>query len=242
MTGKLSLSLCLALFLNSVCAAEFNFVKGQRSAKDIADDQLRKGPEIVAIADVKAGMIIADVLGGGGYYSEILNSLVGPNGKVYLHNNKAYMPYVEKELVARLANNRLEHVIRHDRETDALDFTANNFDVMFFVLGYHDLYHTSDGWSVNKDDFIKQVTTALKAKGKLVIVDHSAKAGSGIEFSQELHRIDKQYVINELQSKGFKLLKESNLLANTNDDLMGSPFKPELRRKTDRFVLVFEKR
>ena len=31
------------------------------------------------------------------------------------------------------------------------------------------------------------------------------------------------------------------MLANPNDDRMKSPFDKEMRRKTDRFVLLFEK-
>ncbi len=112
---------------------------------------------------------------------------------------------------------------------------------MFFVLGYHDLYHKVKGWGIDKDYFIKQLTEALKVGGRLVIVDHSAVAGSGTKHSQDLHRIDVDYVKAEMKSKGFKLLKEGDILANPNDSRMITPFKKEIRRKTDRFILVFEK-
>ncbi|MCW8833190.1 MAG: hypothetical protein OQK09_02320 [Colwellia sp.] len=82
----------------------------------------------------------------------------------------------------------------------------------------------------------------MKTGGKLLVVDHSAVTGSGTEHSQELHRIDAEYVKAELKGKGYKLLKESNLLANPNDNRMGSPFSKDLRRKTDRFVMLFEKK
>ncbi len=70
-------------------------------------------------------MVVADVLGGGGYYSEIISDVVGEKGKVYLHNNKAYMPYVKKELSARLTDNRLANVVRHDKEADNLELSAS---------------------------------------------------------------------------------------------------------------------
>ncbi|WP_448564037.1 class I SAM-dependent methyltransferase [Thalassotalea ganghwensis] len=218
---------------------QFKFLEGQRSSKDIELDESRKGPQIATLAEIKPGMIVADVLGGSGYYSEILSDLVGPSGKVYLHNNNAYMPYVEKELVARLANERLKNVIRHDRETDDLDFGAEQFDAIFFILGYHDLYHKAQGWDIDKPNFLGQLKRALKIGGKLVIVDHSAKQGTGTEHSQDLHRIDKDYVIKELSTFGFELIEQSELLANSQDDRMISPFNPTIRRKTDRFVLVF---
>ena len=74
-----------------------------------------------------------------------------------------------------------------------------------------------------------------------MIVDHSAKAGTGISAAQDLHRIDVDYVKNEVSGLGFKLVAQSDLLANAKDKRIISPFKPEMRRKTDRFILVFEK-
>ncbi len=221
---------------------KYNFEKGQRAQQDILRDAKSKGPEIVNLVGVKANMKILDVFGGGGYYSEIISEAVGQGGKVYLHNNQAYMPYVEKELTARLSGERLENVIRWDKEADNLSLQKQSFDAIFFVLGYHDMYHTAEGWSINKDNFLKQLDESLKVGGKLLIVDHSAIAGSGTKHSQKLHRIDVDYVKKELASKGFKLVKESNILANPNDDRMGSPFSKEMRRKTERFVLLFEKK
>ena len=74
-----------------------------------------------------------------------------------------------------------------------------------------------------------------------MVVDHSAPKGSKTKYAQELHRIERQYVIDELTSLGLNLVKDSKLLKNKDDSLVISPFKPEIRRKTDRFVLVFEK-
>ncbi len=222
-------------------SAEPVFTAGQRAESDLTRDKQSKGPQVIELTKVSAGMTVLDLLGGGGYYSELLAQKVGATGKVYLHNNQAYMPYVEKELVARLKDNRLANVIRYDRETDNLGLTNNQFDAVFFILGYHDLYHKADGWDINKQQFLTDVLGALKSGGQLVIVDHSAVAGSKTEHAQELHRIDQAYVIDELTQLGLKLVKKSNLLENKADSRLVSPFKPEIRRKTDRFVLVFEK-
>ena len=229
------------VFAYSAFSSDNSFVKGQRSEADLNRDKLSKGHDVVALVDLKEGMVVADVLGGGGYYSEIISNVVGDTGKVFLHNNKAYMPYVEKQLAARLAEGRLSNVIRHDKEADNLQLSASSLDAVFFVLGYHDLYHKVEGWDIDKDSFIKQIANGLKQGGKLLVVDHSAVGGSKTKHSQELHRIDKQYVIDELKSYGFNLVKQSELLANDKDSRMISPFKPEIRRKTDRFILVFEK-
>jgi predicted methyltransferase len=242
----INLVLLSALFTISATASaaenKYNFEKGQRPQQDISRDAKSKGPEIVDFVGIKANMQVLDILGGGGYYAEIISEKVGQGGNVYLHNNQAYMPYVEKELVARLGDNRLENVIRWDKEADNLALKKQSFDAIFFVLGYHDMYHTTEGWSINKNDFLQQLGESLKVGGKLLVVDHSAVAGSGIKHSQKLHRIDADYVKKELAGKGYKFIKQSSLLVNLKDDRMGSPFSKEMRRKTDRFVLLFEKK
>lgn len=243
---SIKLILLSALFTISITAnsaeKKYSFEKDQRAQQDILRDSQSKGPEIVDLVDIKENMQVLDILGGGGYYSEIISGKVGKGGSVYLHNNQAYMPYVEKELTARLNNNRLENVIRWDKEADNLSLEKQSFDAIFFVLGYHDMYHTTEGWSINKNEFLKQLGESLKVGGKLLVVDHSAVAGTGTKHSQEIHRIDADYVKSELANKGYKLIKESRILTNENDDRMSSPFSKEMRRKTDRFVLLFEKK
>lgn len=231
----------LLVFTITSSAQQAQFVKGERPQQDLLRDKQSKGPQIVDLAEIKEGMKVLDIFGGGGYYSEILSAKVGDSGQVYLHNNQAYMPWIEKELVARLKDNRLENVVRYDREADDLGLQKSQFDAVFYVLGYHDLYHKADGWDVDKTSFLNQVLPAIKSKGKLAIIDHSAVDGSKTQHSQELHRIDKQYVIDEVSNFGFKLVSNSQLLANPEDTRMISPFKPEMRRKTDRFILIFEK-
>lgn len=231
----------LIVLSSAVSANHYNFSAGERSEYDLHRDKLSKGPEIVALTNVKAGMTVLDVFGGGGYYSEIISEVVGRSGVVYLHNNQAYMPWIEKELVARLKDSRLNNVVRYDREDEDLELKAEQFDAVFHILGYHDLYHTADGWDVDKEHFLKQLVPSIKPGGQLIVVDHSAIEGSKTKYSQDLHRIDEQYVIDELTGYGFKLVTQSELLANEKDDRTISPFKPEMRRKSDRFILIFEK-
>jgi len=56
-----------------------------------------------------------------------------------------------------------------------------------------------------------------------------------------LHRIDSAIVIAELEGVGFVLDGESNVLANPEDDHTKGVFDPEIRGKTDRYVLRFRK-
>ncbi|NQZ08484.1 MAG: class I SAM-dependent methyltransferase [Algicola sp.] len=234
------LASCLGLTsLSSV--ASMTFDNGQRTAQDLKRDVTAKPQKIIEFAGIKKGMKVADIFGGGGYYSELLSQVVGENGKVYLHNNQAYLKFVGDELIARVKGHRLSNVVDYKREADNLEFADNSLDAVFFVLGYHDLYTSSDIWNIDPLKFIKQLKKALKPGGLLLVVDHSAVDGTDTKHSQKLHRIDENYVKNELTSNGFNFVKAGDMLRNAKDSRKISPFRPGIRRKTDRFVLLFTK-
>jgi predicted methyltransferase len=56
-----------------------------------------------------------------------------------------------------------------------------------------------------------------------------------------LHRIDKQFVIDEVERAGFELAAEASFLENADDDRTAMIFGPNISGRTDRFVLRFEK-
>jgi len=79
----------------------------------------------------------------------------------------------------------------------------------------------------------------LKPGGHLVVMDHSAKAGSGIADAKTLHRIEEKVVVDELQKAGFKLEKEGQFLRNPDDPRDQPFFKTTI--PTDKFALRFVK-
>ncbi|MFT4926966.1 MAG: putative methyltransferase [Phenylobacterium sp.] len=237
---SLVLSTCLAL--TSISAvADIKFDHGQRTKQDLKRDMTAKPSEIMAFSGVKKGMTVLDIFGGGGYYSELLSQVVGSDGKVYLHNNKAYLSFVGKELDARVKGDRLKNVVDHKAEAEDLDIPDASLDAIFYVLGYNDLYHKSKSWQVEPQPFLDQLYKALKPGGLLLVADHSAPEGTNTAHSQKLHRIDELYVKKELTSKGFSFVKDSQVLRNPEDSRLISPFRPEIRRNTDRFVMLFAK-
>jgi predicted methyltransferase len=212
-----------------------------RSDADMAQDASRKPVEIINFAGVKKGDNVLDLLAGGGYYTELIARRVGEEGNVVLQIPKAYLKYVDKEVKQRLADDRLSNVDYLLSEAPDLKLEKNNFDSAFLVLGYHDMFFKEDDWDFSADVVIPQVLQSLKVGGKLLVIDHSAEASSGIRDIKTLHRIDASFVVKDLEKRGFRLIKESNTLSNVSDDRSKLVFNPELRRKTDRFVMLFEK-
>ena len=56
-----------------------------------------------------------------------------------------------------------------------------------------------------------------------------------------MHRIDPAIVIRELEAAGFALIEQGDFLRNPADDHAKAIFNPEIRGRTDRFVLKFRK-
>jgi predicted methyltransferase len=89
---------------------------------------------------------------------------------------------------------------------------------------------------------LKAVLATLKPGGVFVVVDHSARAGSGLEDVQTLHRIDERTLRDEVEHAGFRFVASADFLRNPQDtrDWNDSPKQAGERRGTsDRFVLKF---
>ena len=54
-----------------------------RPPADTSRDDLRKPAELLEFAGVRPGMVVADLLPGGGYFTRIFSKTVGAKGKVY---------------------------------------------------------------------------------------------------------------------------------------------------------------
>lgn len=215
-----------------------------RSQEDRQRDQRDKAAELMAFMNIRAGDQVVDVFAGGGYWSELFAAAVGPKGNVLVHNNQAYRQYVGPDVHKRFQARPLPQVALHDREVANLDLVPASQSVIFMGLSFHDLYFVDEkqGWpAIDDKAFIQQLVDALSTGGRLIIVDHEAKAGTGVSAAQDLHRIERREVIRILTGYGLKLSGQSALLENKTDPLDISVFDKTVRGKTSRFVLAFEK-
>lgn len=215
-----------------------------RSAADKERDARDKPAQVLALANFKRGQTVADLLAGGGYYSEILSGIVGPGGQVLLVNNPGYDNFGKKGYTERLANNRLPNVRHVVGPSDALGLGDDTLDGAVIVMSYHDLYWVDEkeGWpKVDAGQFLDQVVRALKPGGVLLVVDHSAKQGTGSADAQTMHRIDEQFAIADFRKHGLEWEAAIPVLRNPGDDRSKNVFDPAIRGKTDRFVHLYRK-
>ena len=215
-----------------------------RSDADRERDARDRPQDVLELAGFKKGMVIADVFGGGGYYSEILSRVVGPKGRVLLLNNAPYDNYAKKDLGPRFADGRLPNVEYKVVPNESLGLAENSLDGALIVMSYHDLFYADpeNGWpAIDSRQFMGQIVAGLKPGGRLLIVDHSAKADTGHSDAQKLHRIEEQYALVQLKSYGLDWVGSIAVLRNPADDRSLGVFDPAIKGKTDRFVHVYQK-
>ena len=216
-----------------------------RPAKDTQQDASRHPADLVAFAQVKPGDVVVDVWPGGGYWSRLFSTVVGPKGKVY-----AYVPSEITGLksdplgVAKAIPNEPGHgnieVMSHPISDQPAPESDNTVDVVWTFENYHDLHDSiMKGDDVNAFD--QAVFKMLKPGGSFVIGDHAAAGGSGIQNTEDLHRIDPAAARAEVEKAGFVFDGESKVLANAADTHTLKVFDPAIRGKTDRFVFRFRK-
>lgn len=245
------LSAALALpFGSQALLADHHHITGavnsaERPENETVRDAKRKPAEVLAFTGVKPGMHVADLLGGGGYYTDLFSRAVGDSGKVINYINyyvrgrfvTFFGPGGPVEERANSGQWKKNVTLAFD---DMENFKAEEpLDIAFMGLFYHDT-----AWQgTERDKMNKAIYDALKPGGVYVIVDHSAAEGSGIRDVKTLHRIDKKLVINEIEAAGFKLVDESDILANPEDTRDYNVFRDARtnRDNTDRFLLKFQK-
>jgi predicted methyltransferase len=213
-----------------------------RSADDRALDPGRQPARTLAFFGIGPGARVGEIGAGGGYTTELLVRVVGPEGRVYGQNSPFILKRVaEAPWTARLAKPLMKNVVRLDREfDDPFPPDVRDLDAVLIVLLYHDtVWMKTDRAKMNR-----AVWNALAPGGVYGIIDHSAKSGSGLADVETLHRIDEANVRSEVEAAGFQLAAQGGFLRNPEDtrDWSPSPRAAGERRGTsDRFVLKFVK-
>lgn len=215
-----------------------------RTADDRERDERSRPDVILGLLNIEPGDTVADVFGGGGYYSELIAGVTGPEGDVILHNNTPYSKWVMQQLQEKYIDNTVPGIRVQISEVDNLQFSPSSLDAALMVMSFHDLYYYNPerGWgNTDVSLFLGQLYEAMKPGGRLVIVDHAAFEGTGKSAAQDVHRLDEQFARQQIEAAGFSFVTESDVLRNPDDDKTKMVFDKSVRGTTDRFVLVFER-
>ena len=250
---RLSLSLCLALAISacapmgeagSAPAASADYAAAladpQRPAADRERDALRHPAELLAFAQVDSGEKVGDYIMGGGYWTRLLSSAVGPAGKVYAFQPDefiAFRPAYGDEQNAAIAGRA--NVVALRGPVAAPPF-PEKLDTIITVQNMHDLYIGAMPPGTGPKA-LAALFAALKPGGTLLVVDHSAVAGAGLAAANAVHRMDREAAIAALTAAGFKVEAESAAYLRPDDPRTANVFDPAIRGRTDQFVLRLRK-
>lgn len=216
----------------------------ERSDKDRERDAREKPAEFMAFAGIRPGMRVADVLGGGGYWSELIYRAVGPGGSVTLLNNAPYFNFAREDQKARFADGRLSGITRRVVESCDLKLGKEQYDLVLMFMSYHDIHWVNEagGWpAIDAGNFLDQLHAALKPGGVLLVVDNAAAAGTGSSSVNALHRIEEAFAKRDIEAHGFELKTTWDAYRNPDDDYTKLVFDPAVRGKTDRFVHSYKR-
>ncbi len=219
----------------------------ERLPSDSAEDAWRQSAAVLELLGARPGMKVVDVGAGGGYFTELLSRVVGPQGSVTAQNPNGFVTRLTARLEERYGKNRLPNVVR--LEGDPMVLPANTFDAALIVNWYHDQYspraQTVGGGPATPagpGPFVAEVFKSLKSGGVVVVQDHTANSGGDpMDIGTNLHRVDPEQVKKDFAAAGFTLDGESNALRNTEDDHKVRVHEQGMLHKTDRFMLRFRK-
>ena len=228
----------------AVSVYEAALANALRPEADRTHDADRKPGEVLEFLGIEPGMAVLDMYSGGGWYAEVIAHVVGESGRVIAHSNEAYKGFVGDALEERFAAGRVPQAEILMAENNHLELAADSLDAIMLVQSFHDLYHDDieGGWELmDAPAFLAELMEGLKPGGVVAVIDHTAADGAPPETGDSLHRVDPALVIASMEAAGFALDSQSDILRNPDDDVSQIVFAPNIRGKTDRFVMRFKK-
>ena len=210
-----------------------------RPAEGRAADPLRKPAETLAFSGVRPGMVVGEFYPGGGYFTRMISGVVGPAGHVYALDNTGWKGAVKADQELFKECPKCTNVTMDAKPFGTVAF-PKPLDLAWVTQNYHDLKIAEYG-KVDTVAFDRAVFKALKPGGTFFILDHQGAPGLTDEQIAKLHRINRDVVVKEVTSVGFKLAAEGKFLRNAGDDHTRSIFDKAIQGHTDQYALKFVK-
>jgi cyclopropane fatty-acyl-phospholipid synthase-like methyltransferase len=156
----------------------------------------REGEEEPARAiealDLRAGMTVADIGTGSGYYAVRMARKVGEEGRVYATDIQVGMLSI---LQRRAAMEKLSNIVPVLGAADDPKLPPGSLDLALMVDVYHELSEPQA--------FVRRLREALKPEGRLVLIEFR-KEDPRVPIKEE-HKMSVAQVRQELSADGFAI-------------------------------------
>jgi SAM-dependent methyltransferase len=180
-------------------------------AKGLGDptrEERQKPRDIVEAMDLKAGGTVADLGTGVGFMLPYLSHAVGDTGHVIGEDIQS--DFLDKaKMKAQLSRlNNVQFVLGTDRDPK---LPADSLEGVLVL----DVYHHFD----YPEAMLEHIHDSLLSDGKLVIVEYFKRPGAmpGTDANRALAhiRLDRDDLIHEVESNGFRLVSKRDLVPNS---------------------------
>jgi predicted methyltransferase len=214
--------------------AEAIVASPDRSEADRRNDLRRKPVDMLVFVAPRPGMVVLDIVAGGGYTSELMARAVAPNGRVYSQTSRGPSATLA-ERVKKPAGANIVAIVQPLDNPAPPAVAAGGVDLVTLMFNYHDL----GAANVDRARMNAAIFAALKPGGAYVVADHAGRAGTGMSESATLHRVEEVLVRREVEAAGFRLAAEGMFLRNPADPRDRE--EPDPPQPKDEFVLRFVK-
>src|SRR4051812_43623220 len=150
---------------------------GRKAQREAADVRRKPGP-LIALAGVKPGDKVLDLIPGSGYWTRIFSKIVGPSGKVYAVWPQAYAGEATGDIakLKKLSADQHYGNIVTAVQSNIAPSAPEPLDVVWTSQNYHD-YPDEFMGKTDPSVLNNAVFRLLKPGGTYMIIDHVAKAG-----------------------------------------------------------------
>jgi len=151
----------------------------------------------VQLLDLRAGLMVADIGSGSGYYTSLLSRAVGPLGKVYAADIQPGMIRLLQERIRREKLVNVEPILSTASDPR---LPPSSLDLALMVDVYHEL--------AEPQVILRKIREALKPGGRLVLLEFR-KEDPTVPIRPE-HKMSVAEVRAELEPEGFRFERVLN--------------------------------
>ena len=163
-----------------------------RWASEAERDSVDEANKVMDISGVKAGMSVADIGAGQGYYTVRLATRVGKDGRVLAQD---IFPKVRDALGDRVYRDRLDNVSVTLGAANDPKLPENSFDRVFMIHMYHEIEQPYE--------FLWRLRPSLLPGGQVIVVDANRPTGA--------HGIPPKLLMCEMKAVGYEIIDQHPL-------------------------------
>ncbi|HEY5721850.1 MAG TPA: class I SAM-dependent methyltransferase [Allosphingosinicella sp.] len=167
-------------------------IESPRYSNEDARDSVGEAETVMELAGIEAGMVVADIGAGEGYYTVRLAPLVGRKGRVLAED---IVPETRDALARRVQRESLDNVAVELGLPNDPQLPDNSFDRILMIHMYHEIERPSE--------FLWHLRDALKKDGRVVVVD--------ADRATDKHGTPPRLLICEFASLGYELTRFERL-------------------------------